>query len=322
MQSHSLCRWIPGTPPSNEAIERMRSRFSRPTAPMGEAWFLGKERKMFDCLMTKRVPELSVKYLDECLYEITSGVTCFGNRDTWAEWFRYLLSDLILRAHEQQYVGNNYLLENTISAFMAIFPQGMETEYREFQQDIIDTLSRSLMKPEFWTPHPDFPLDPLKRLPQFLLAENDGEIFVDFYGFTKAQPALSAALFFCLKYLAAADIPSWVDSILRIEHSQWRAGLLIWLLGFKQLLPFEPLTPAAVELARPEIYWQDSHCLGEEQGDRFINSANIQTFVYEFRARLTPVMLDQWESQLSDDHRVGGLPGFDQMMKQVRGGIA
>ncbi len=288
---------------------------------MGEAWFLSKKRMMFDRLMTKRVPELPVKYLNFCLFEITSGVTCFGNRDTWAEWFRYLLPDLTLRAHEQEYVGDNYLLENTISAFMAIFPQGLETEYHEFQQDILDTLSLALMKPEFWTPQLDFPLDPLKRLPRFLLAEHDGEIFVDCYGFTKAQPELSAALFFCLKYLPTADIPSWVDSMLRIEHSQWRAGLLVWFLGFKQLLPFEPLTPAAVALAQPEISWQNSHCLGEEQGDRFISSANIQTFVNEFSARLSPVTLDEWESQLSDDHRLGDLPGFDQLIQQIRGMI-
>ncbi len=296
---------------------------------------MGAKRRMFDDLMTEGGRELSAKYLDKCLMEITGGITCFGKEDIWVEWFRYLLPDLILRAHEQWV---SYLLESTISAFMAIFPHGLETEYREFQQDIVDTLSRSLMKPEFWTPHPDFPLDPLKMSPRFLLEEHRGKIFVDFYGFTKAQPELSAALFFCVKYLSTADIPSWVDSILRIEDSQWRAGLLVWILGFNQagksrtrrrrptatqrtLLRNEPLIPSAIESALPEINWEYSHYLelvGKGQGDEFFSSANIDCFLKELRVRLTPATLDQWELQLIDDPRLSELPGFDQLMQQIR----
>ncbi len=301
----------------------MRSRFPKPAAPMGEAWFMGEKRKIFDDLMTNSVAALPVKYLFDCLWEITGGLVCFGNEDSWIEWFRYLLPDLILRAHEQH---TDYLLEATVTAFMAVFPQGLDTEYRGLQQDIRDTLSVSLMKPDFWTPHEEFPHDPSKRLPRFLLEESQGKLFVDYYGFTKASPELSAALHFCLKYLTTADIPSWVDSILQIEHSQWRAGLLVWLLGAKQLLLSEPWTPAAIEKRRPEIKWANSHWLDQHwraQGrDQFISSANVETFVREFRSRFKPVTLDQWELQLIDDRRLSDLPGFDQLMEQIRSMIA
>jgi hypothetical protein len=315
MRNRPLFHWIPGTPPSIEAIQRIGSRFPRPVAPMGEAWFMSEKRKMFAELMTTPVSELPINYLQKCLWEIASGIGSFGDIDHWGDWFRYLLPDLIARTHEQWI---NRLLEDTITAFMAVFSKGLANVYHEFQQDILETLGRSLMKPELWMPSPVTPNDRLRSLPRFLLEESDGKLFVDCYGFTKTPTDLSASLFFCLKYLPTGDITSWVESILRIEHSQWRVSLLVWFLGIKQVLRRKPLTPEAIERARPEISWWNSHLLMVGQRDQFISSENVEIFLKEISLALTPVTLDEWELQLIDDRRLSDLPGFDQLMQQIR----
>jgi hypothetical protein len=65
-------RWVPGTPPSEDALARMRAHFPQPAVPMGEAWFMGRKREVYTRLSTKPLPEVRLEYLMHALWEITS----------------------------------------------------------------------------------------------------------------------------------------------------------------------------------------------------------------------------------------------------------
>jgi len=68
----------------------MRAHFGKPTQPMGEAWFMSSKRKVYAELQEVPVEKIPQELLRECLFEIASGIKCFGHRDEWDEWFKYL----------------------------------------------------------------------------------------------------------------------------------------------------------------------------------------------------------------------------------------
>ena len=84
---------------------------------MGEAWFMSDTRRTFDELFTRPIAELPTSAFGSFLFELTSGISSFGDADgEWSEWLAYCLPDLILRSHESH--GLTPLIEPTISAFM------------------------------------------------------------------------------------------------------------------------------------------------------------------------------------------------------------
>lgn len=60
----------------------MRDHFRRPAAPMGEAWFMGEERRVFDWLLGN-LDEFALEELRDPLEEIASGNSSFGSYDEW-----------------------------------------------------------------------------------------------------------------------------------------------------------------------------------------------------------------------------------------------
>jgi hypothetical protein len=118
---------------------------------MGEAWFMGERRHTFDDFVERPIAEIPVDSLGSFLFELTSGISSFGDVDgEWSEWFGYCLPDLILRSHESLVLAP--LLEHTISAFMNVhWSSELPTIYRTFPADVWSTLGRCLMKPELWT---------------------------------------------------------------------------------------------------------------------------------------------------------------------------
>jgi hypothetical protein len=91
----------------------------------------------------------------------------------------------------------------------------------------------------------------------------------------EADNNLSAAMFFCLKYLYEDEIPNWVKSLTEISHVLWQANLVVWTLGAFDLLNEKLVLPVAIEAARPQISWEHSHVLGSkarsEENDSFVH---------------------------------------------------
>ena len=88
--------WQPGAGIDSRALARLRANLPRPAQPMGEAWFMGKERRLFHELQGD-LDALCVSQLQAPLGEIASGTSSFGPRDEWREWYHHLLGRLLPR---------------------------------------------------------------------------------------------------------------------------------------------------------------------------------------------------------------------------------
>ena len=284
----------------------MRAHFRKPSEPMGEAWFLGGERYFFEWLTKTPVAEADAGELNRVLFDITSGTNSFGRREEWETWFRYMLPDLLLRGHETH--AFEFLLEPTITAFMVLFPCGLEGEYAGFREDALASLGACLMGPGMWDASGveagelDYPLA------RFLAwEETDGALrFADWDAWRACEP-LSASLFFCLKYLREEEVAPWVESVVAIEDPYFRAALVVWLLGALGPLEGPETKPRALEKSDARLSWHNSFLLestygGEAAGaPEFLPRENRAAFVGAVRRAVTPETLLAWADAFSED---------------------
>lgn len=242
--------WEPGNGMDAAALARLRARFRKPRQPMGEAWFMGAERRMFHELFGD-LSLVDVSILRRALGEIASGTGAFGPKAEWEDWFHYLLALLLPRAHEQD------VLESLVSAFVAIYPtDDVAFPYATFRDDVLATLGRCLMAPGCWQGQEIV-------LGSVLHRSNCNPAQV--WCWWNASGDFSASLFFCLKYLPAARIDAWLASVLSIPSPHWRAQVIVWLVGARAMLAGEMRWPSELAIgARPSIDWEASHCLGAQ----------------------------------------------------------
>lgn len=263
-RNHCLFRWEPGHGPDTAALERMRDQFRRPKMPMGEAWFMGDQRRMFDLLLG----DLDGLPLDELtlpLWEIASGNSSFGPRQEWTDWYGYLLAQLVPRHAEQT---SDSLYQNLVAAFIAIHPRGIEDHYPGFAEDAMETLGRCLMDDVRWTGSRlavPAPADP------FAGGRNAA------WKWDVACGDFSAGMFLCAKYLDIDQLDGWLDSVFAIPCPLWRTQLYMWLLAAHPLLSGQVLTVADLdERESAEAQWSGSLVL---KGDYTGNYAGSPTSV-------------------------------------------
>ena len=216
---------------------------------MGEAWFMGDERLMFDYLLGN---------LDECLLdnlirpleEIALGNSCFGPRDEWTRWYRYLLAQLVTRHAERSYYR---LYQHLVTAFIALNPRGIVEPYPGFAEDAMQTLGRCLMDPSRWAGEQfavSAPEDPLA-----------GTGNVD-WDWDAASGDFSAALFLCAKYLPEDELPAWLDSVFAIRCPLWTTQLHVWLLDAYPLLSGAILELGEFKIeSESNVQWDGAHVL-------------------------------------------------------------
>jgi len=310
-----MFKWEPCVGPSAEAIERMRAHFAKPSEPMGEAWFLGAERRLYTELSETPVAVHDLLYLSHCLFEITSGTTSFGRRGEWEEWFRYLLPDLVLRGHERH--AFETLLEPTITAFMVLFPGPLEGEYAGFREDALASLGACVMGGGAWDNCGGGAREGGARsLGRFLRWEDEGG-FVELSGWDAglACEPLSASLFFCLKYLKEGEVGAWAESVFAIGDPYFCASLAVWLLGALDMLQAARAMPRAIEKSSPRVKWRNSFLLEPAYEGRDVNGvrgpvddardflprANRAAFVRAVRRLLTTETLLAWADSFSAD---------------------
>lgn len=146
------------------------------------------------------------------------------------------------------------MLEDLITAFIAIYPDGIEGEpYRGFRDDAIATLGKCLMEPRCWNGSEVAVGEMLHRS-----CNNPAGI----WRWWDASGDFSASMFFCLKYLPEPQVTPWLESVLAIEAPHWRAQVMVWMVGAKEVLEGTVGWPSQFPLsARPSIAWEWSHCL-------------------------------------------------------------
>lgn len=245
--------WTPGNGIDPVALARLRSHFGQPKAPMGEAWFMGEERRLFPELQMD-LDALSVRELQAALEEIVSGTSAFGPLEEWHDWYHYLLGQLVPRSHDT-FVSS--LLEILVTGFVTQYPNGIHhPPYPEFRQDVLSTLGRCLMEPQCWTGSEIVVGSFLRRS-----NNNPNQVWLWF----NASGDLSASLFLCLKYLPISAVKMWFRSVLEIESPHWRAQIIVWLVGAHELLLGLKRWPSELEIgAYPSVSWDWSHCLTPE----------------------------------------------------------
>ncbi len=292
VMTEPLYQWIPERGPSLAAIERMRAHFSKPEEPMGEAWFNTNARRIFTELNDEesfkkiKPSDLSI----EPLFEISSGISCFGHREEWDAWFKYLLPSLISRSREHIFFSG-WLLQPVVTDFMAVYWTGIPEEYPGFRQDVLDSLSQCLMG--------DWPEDEPENVS---------------WNWAEPEKNISAMMFFCLKYLNREETVTWVRSIFEIEDIYWRAALAVWLSAAWDILNEPLILPSMIEKAKPELEWENFHTLGSQYGSAdarhpphndyndnkdFIPGENPKLFVEQARKYLTSEKLIQWACDFS-----------------------
>lgn len=245
--------WSPGSGVEPSALARIRSQFRRPKTSMGEAWFMGAERRLFHELQGD-IAALTVWQLQEPLQEIASGTSAFGPYSEWNTWYHYLLGELLPRSHE---AFASSLLESLITDFIALYPNGIHRPpYPEFQEDVLLTLGRCMMERQCWSG------DSIV-VGSFLHRSNNNPNQV--WCWWDASGDFSASLFFCIKYLPPSLVSEWFSSVLAITSPHWRAQLLVWLVGSHDLLRGKVSWPSEFVIEdHPSVSWEWSHCLRAE----------------------------------------------------------
>ncbi len=301
MAHSSLTEWRPKRGISHEAIARMRENSKMPWKPMGEAWFMSEERRYFPELADREtVLNLDAVHLTTIIGEISSGTSCFGRRDEWDDWFKFLLPDLIGRSLEDLYF-NTYILQPVATAFMAVHWDGITEEYPGYREDILATLFQVLMDETLWDTNerPIFLLDYENGVGDLVLGWNQGE----------ADGNVSAMMMFGIKYLEPDEIPKWVQSILAIDDVHWRGNFLLWLLGAYDLLKSGSVNPTSFAKFTPYISWDESNFLNADRYSKtgeclFLTEQNTNGFIQEIENLITYELLLEWADSFGSDHLV------------------
>lgn len=257
---------VPGQGPDPVALARLAEAFPKPKKPMGEAWFLAPERKMYPTLLgdLQSLPD------DDILDAVrdTIGPSCFGPHDEWTEWFHYLFPRLLQRDWGPTLYNP---VELMISAFIAQHPDSAgETAYPEFTNDALLTLGQYIMSPHCW---PDGVLHATRCLNKYRRV--NGTV-----GWYDADGLISASSFFCLKYLPSNQIRSWLESVVSIPNIYWGAEFIVWLIGAHPLLSGTIDQPRQLpEIGPCDVGWDASYSLGGNYTGNFEPPIHLTPFI-------------------------------------------
>ena len=306
--------WRPGQGCDLAALARLREAFPVPREPMGEAWFMGESRKMFDWLYGD-IATLPLSRADTALEAIASGTSSFGSYAEWDEWFHYLLPRLLPRCHEPWLLGGSTLLDALLTAFITQYPAGIRAERCPGFRDLaLATLGQAMMDEVCW---PDGELDVGIGLSRGWFAG------IASWQWWMVSGKLSASLFFCLKYLDATEVGPWLGSVLAIRSPYFVGQMIAWLVGAHPLLTGAQSQPADLPAHYPDIGWFCSYALtgnytGDHSGnarlDTFIPDANRAIAVATITAHMSGPDAPDWLTEISADPvleaELGDLP-FD-----------
>jgi hypothetical protein len=285
-KSHNFVS-LPGTGLPEASLSYLQKITPRPPSqPPGEAWFIGKERKIFSELIDQPVSEVPFKVITNFLFEVSSGVKSFRDATnevaTWKAWFKYLLPKLLARANECE--GGEFLLEYIISTFFRVYSDDLDAEYQGFRQDALDTVGTAIMMPALWDERGE------NICAQFQCWMDDGPIWPVCSG------AISASLCFCLTYLDQGQVKPWTESILSIQSNYFRAHFLAWLVGAHESV-LAVNSQIAMDRATVPIDWAQSYLLGDSS--LAIPKANGAEFIQAVRIYLGLEGLLSWLDSIS-----------------------
>jgi hypothetical protein len=274
-------RWLPGRGPDVAAIGRLRSAFPKPKTPMGESWFMGGNRRMFESFAAESIACIPIREFDSFLFNLSSGTSSFGARAEWTEWFGYVLPDLIERSHER--FAYRTLLEPTVSAFLSIFGSMTFEGQRSFQEDIALTLGRALMKSELWFD---------ARRPRLGLVLGVPGTCDEATFWSKTSSDFAAGIFIALRVFPLSELPAFLDSVLEIEDPAWRARVATWILGIVPFLRCTTTTRVGLLACTPPVDWDHAHAIAVPEGGTLLSRERCEVTVAHLRKRFASTFAD------------------------------
>lgn len=253
--------WQPLQPYDSMALNRLKEHTQKPKQPMGEAWFMGDDRRMFDELLGD-IESLDIEVLLSALREIVSGNSCFGHFDEWLDWFDYLLP-YTMNYSNQSYAFHTYQ-ESLITAFISCYPN-QEATYRKyalFLPDVLNTLGKNVLE-------------------HFRLENNQLNFDINI---EQASAEVSANMILCAKYLPNHLIKDWLNSVLNIKNHLWRLVVMNWFYAYYEVLTTGKWIGELKGYNNFDNYefmaqWEDNHYLKGEilsEGKDFIGAENRQ----------------------------------------------
>lgn len=276
--------WVPGQGPSSDALKRLARLCPKPSKTMGEAWFIGEKRRIFTELERTDIEMLTHKEMEKVFFEITSGPHCFGKEDNWNEWFYFLLWYLLEK--ENCACGAN--IENLVSAAFVMNTVFSELPYLQYKSDLRNTLGRAIMSKLYWNELDDL-TDEANRVDCW-----SGEPF--------CCGAVSSSLFLSLELLEAEQLEAWLQSILRISGTYWRANVLCWFLSAHNLL-FQSDSFCNVDNRLfPSIQWEHDYLVASARV-RF-DRRKLELFFETLREQLDLQRFMIWMEPLFDDQGI------------------
>jgi hypothetical protein len=273
--------WMPGHGPDLTSLARMATMFPQPKKPMGEAWFMAPERKMYPELFSD-LDTIPDEQIVEALTEIATGQSCFGPYDEWTDWYHYLLPRLIERDWSTSIFDRGELL---ITGFFSQYPDSNgSVPYSNFKTDILQTLGLYIMSPHFWSDC---------EVPRCL---NKWQGPNGVYGWYHAEGLLSASLFLCIKYLKQVDLENWFRSVMAIPNLYWRAQIIVWLIGAHPILVGNIMQPSEFsEHGLFTVNWDWSHTLSGNYSGNFELPIHLIPFLPKENRETVIQLVQQWD---------------------------
>ncbi len=271
---------------------------------------MSEQREHYDWLLEQDITAVPYDNIQTVLEEIASGLTNFGHADAWAEWYGHLLPTWNRRAFERKH---DYIVEDLVTAFMAVVPNPtVSWGYRSFRSDALLTLGKAIMSPPLW---PDGP----NRSVNCLHTEDTLPTGYPVWG--DACGDFSASMFFCLKYLPSSHVAEWTKSVFAISCPRWRAQVLVWLCGAKDVIDGKIEHPSDLpDKHQTSVSWARSHLIGpknlayqedikiESEMVEFLSKENCARFDETVSNLLNERLLTEWLESLGGNEQV-----FDQV---------
>lgn len=238
--------WIPGQGPDEKTVRDLAGRFHKPSEPLGEAWFMGETRLMYDDLNAGGIEATSNASLDKYLNELPSAIWCFPRVRQWEAWYAYLTPRVLLAGRfldgEEPPVDISHLWDGLIALSVVTAHNSPENGVLTYEADFAHVLVPLIMHPQFWR---GGQFNPRQKTAH--LAWSDG-----------LEHRFPTSMLLAWRYLAPKAIHPWLCSVLAIESGLWCFQFLVWL---RQIEPIFRHQSSAYEVLKEcdiESIWSDS----------------------------------------------------------------
>lgn len=302
--------WAPGAGPDPLALQRLRALTRLPKQAVGEAWFMGEHRGRFFSLMhddPRQWPEMDLR---TALFEISSGISCFGPRREWQLWCAFLLPrslellDPALDAYSARHLHPALVTATLMNLAQPAFPRLPP----QVPRDLLDTLGRAMFASSLW--HAGRMREQAWCRP-LRVGTIDGDTI-------QPDQTFAASCTLALKLLEPTQLQGWLASALAIDDPHGRAAWVVWLHAAAPMI-LDGLYPDELDPDEPGEWnpdtardpslavWENSHTIKREACVRvpgqdapsFIDPDNRHAFVAALRSLLGRGRLEQWALALS-----------------------